>query len=343
MPMLPPGPRSFCQGFAAFLLFIISYPALAIDCQRANSLVENTICSSPQLRWLDLVLTESYIEQMPLQAQRLESWRTHWTQEREACSNQACVRRAYLKGLSDLYQSNHNFDWQGEWWNSTAPNGSGGHLAISHAAVWSFKLSGNVWAGVNKTSFSGDASRFSGTWLVENIPFAPGCTVILIPRPDGKVEVSSSSGGQCSLLTPSGVAVDGVYVKATHDPRPPATLLTLGILPVTALDKKFRQLAGADYQKYVDTANSYVYGNDLDNLGATVMTMWVKGAANKRAAVIMYTKDQQIWAMRAEPDAQKQHHIRYITTEKQQIQIPKTLAAWRSIYDDTLHTETQQR
>ncbi|PKH25384.1 hypothetical protein CIG19_06010 [Enterobacterales bacterium CwR94] len=315
-------------------LLLLASPARAMDCLRATTLIENSICSQPQLLWLDRVLTDSYIKMIAQQPQRLETWRKKWIADRNACASNTCIRRAYLQGISDIYQSDHQFDWSGEWWNSSAPNGSGGRLMISQQSEWGFKINGEVWAGVNRGRFSGDANRWYGIWLVNNIPFASGCSVLLMPRTDGKVEVSSNDDGHCRLLAPQGITVDGTYVRAEEDPRPAPTLLSLGILPNAELDKAFRELTGSEYQAYVDTANSFVYSNDLDEMGATVLTLWVKGAANKQAAVIMYTQDHQIWAMRAFPDEKRHVRIHYLTTEKSG-PVPKTLAGWRSVYDDT--------
>ncbi|MGL5698082.1 MAG: hypothetical protein ACRCYL_02085, partial [Kluyvera sp.] len=101
-----------------------------------------------------------------------------------------------------------------------------------------------------------------------------------------------------------------------------------------AMDDRFRTLVGEDYQKFVDTANIYIYQDDIDNVGATVVSMWVRGAANSRTAIIMYTANN-IWAARVEPDASGKLRFSYFSTQGNDVtKMPRTLAGWKLRYLD---------
>ncbi|MGB9094916.1 lysozyme inhibitor LprI family protein [Erwinia sp.] len=318
-------------GLSLGLTFFTS-SALAIDCARAVTVVENTLCSVPQLVWLDSVLNDSYRARLQDNPQHLDKKVGEWRQLRDGCTSTNCLRSAYFKGISELFDADRPFDWKGEWWNSTAINGNGGHIIINRSAEWGFRMDATLWGGVYKANFSGDASKFYGLGFVNNIAWGGKCTILMMPRLDGKIDVSSDSSGSCGLLMPGGIAIDGTYVRADKDPRPAQTLLSLGIFPDKALDDRFHTLVGAEYINYVQTANNVLYGQDLDNIGASVLNLSVKGQANRKSAIIMYTPNGKIWAMRVQPDANQRVKISYTTTEQQNKSLPKTLEAWRTLF-----------
>ncbi|KGT91917.1 hypothetical protein NG99_15240 [Erwinia typographi] len=320
-------------SFVLGLTLFCSY-AHAIDCARSSSVVENTLCSVPQLVWLDSVLNDSYHNRIREIPQRIEQNMADWRKSRDLCTSPSCLRRAYLEGISTLYSASRPFDWQGEWWNSTASNGNGGQIIIYSVAEWGFRLDATLWGGVYRTSFSGESRKFYGLGFVDQIAWGGKCALLLIPREDGSIDVSSDSSGNCRLLMPGGIAIDGTYVRSTSDPRPAQTLLSLGIFPDKQLDDRFRSLAGEDYVNYVATANSVVYGKDIDGLGASVLNLSVKGMANRKSAIIMYTPDGKIWAMRVRPDKQQGVKISYLTTEQESQFLPKTLSTWRELFID---------
>jgi len=254
--------------------------------------------------------------------------------ERNACVSNSCLRSAYLGGLSQLYGADREMDWQGVWWNMSAPHGNGGKIRITQFAGNEFNQDAMVWGGFYQSSFSGKVTLTEGVGFTNTILWGGGCALVLTPRPDNRIEVSSDSHGRCDMLLPGRMSIDGVYVKAAKDPRPAATLLTLGIFPDKALDDRFRQLVGKDYAEYLATATSFVYSQDLDQQGATVLTLWVKGMANRRSAMIMYNPEGKIWALRVSPDNSNGVQVVYVTTEKDKETMPKTLRTWRARFTD---------
>ncbi|MCK8358580.1 hypothetical protein LXA11_08485 [Erwinia amylovora] len=309
-------------------------PALAVDCGLNLSVAEYTVCNNPQLLWLDRLYNDVFHQRVagdPQHAARFVAPR----QGSPWCTNTRCLRDAYLKQIGQLYGADRPFDWEGTWWNTTAPSGNSGNILINGDNGQLFHMDASVRGGVNRAVFAGEVRRYAGVGFTDKIIWGGDCAIVLVPLADGRLKVSSDSAGSCSLLLPGEMAIDGIYVKSQSDPRPPATLLSIGIFPDRATDDKFRQLVGADYQQYVDTATDFARGKDLDNLGATVMVLWVKGLANRKAAMIMITPAGKIWALRLEP-AQKGKGVKphYATSESDKKTLPKTLANWQARFTD---------
>lgn len=322
--------KTFFISLLTGLVLLLSTAAQAVDCQRASSPTEQMVCRDPELRWLDHSLDARWLEQLVGQAQPNSKLYTEWLQQRKACSSPFCLKRAYFQGYGQLFNANRHIDWSGEWWNVSATNGESGRLVIKNASDFSAELDLHAVRGAYKIDIDSEARRYYGVLYVNNINGAENCAMIVVPRQDGNLEVSTQSNGSCALLFPTDVRPDGVYVRGDHDPRPASTLLNTGILPDEKLDSAFRQLAGDEYEQYVATANALHYTQDLDNVSAKAMTLRVIGEANRRAAIIMYNPSGSIWAMRVAPNAQNKLEFHYLTNQEDKSAIPKTIQGWRS-------------
>ena len=315
------------------LLAFFSTHALAVNCQRAVSPVENTVCNSDNLRWLDGTLTTIYRKMLvrqnaPQAARQYEAWEKSLNN----CTSDGCIERAYYEGISMLSSPDPNFNWDGQWWNSSAPNMSGGTLRFSRSAEWSVNTDIRIWAGLNHDEYTAEARKIYGMALIEQMPDTSGCRVLLIPRRSGALQVYSNADRGCRLSMPGGGLIDGRYLRGDSDPRPAMTLLTMGILPNEAVDARFRQLVGKTYQAFMETANVYIYQDDLDNVGASVIGMWLRGAANSNTAIIMYT-DTDIWAARIALDERGKKQFSYFSTKGNELStMPRTLMGWRMRY-----------
>lgn len=310
-------------------------PASALDCGRTVNTAEYTVCTHPQLLWLDRLFNDAFHQRMTEDPHHAALLVTPQRQGSPWCTNTSCLRGAYLRKIGQLYGADRPYDWQGTWWNSTAHAGNSGHILINEYDGQHFHMDASVKGGVNRAVFAGDVRLYTGVGFTDKIKWGGDCAIVLVPLADGRLKVSSDSAGSCSLLLPGEMAIDGIYVKSQTDPRPPATLFSIGIFPDRATDDKFRQLVGADYQQYVDTATDFARGKDLDNIGATVMVLWVKGLANRKAAMIMTSPQGKIWALRLEPAGEgKRVKLHYVTTENDKKTLPKTLANWQARFTD---------
>ncbi|WP_137903564.1 hypothetical protein [Enterobacter sp. 2VL] len=320
-----------CFSLLFLLTLFFSGGAMAINCQRAVTPLENTICNNDNLHWLDNTLSLIYNQAVLEEGVAdIDKKYDEWEKLLEKCTSDTCIERAYYAGISAISDTDRNFKWEGKWWNMLAPNMSGGVIQFSRNAQWSVTLDIRAWAGINEDQFTAEARRLYGMLAVERVVDTSNCKLLLIPRKDGSLQVYSNSDWGCRLSMPTGVFLDGAYKLSETDPRPKPTLLSLGIFPDSALDEKFRALVGEDYQNFVDSANVYIYQNDIDNIGARVLSMWVQGAANSRTAIIMYTPKGEIWAGRISPVKGGGLELRYYSTDgSDQRKMPRTLAAWK--------------
>lgn len=312
-------------------LVVASLPAHALDCGLPSDVAERTICASPQLTWLDSIYNDTFHDRVAQDPQHAGKLIKPWVNGVDSCTNVRCLREAYLSRISHLYGADRDVDWSGVWWNTTVPHGNSGRMQISNQNTWGFRMIATVQGGIYHSVFNGEVRFHSGVGFTDKIAWGGDCAIMLVPLPGGDVKVISDSRSSCGLLLPGEMSIDGIYTRSDTDPRTPATLLTLGIMPDRATDQVFRHLVGSDYQKYVDTATDFNYSEDLDNIGATVVSLWVKGRANRQAAMIMTTPQGQIWALRAEPIAEGDGvTLHYSTTAQDKIHVPKTLAAWQA-------------
>lgn len=314
----------------AILFSTLSFSALAINCQRSASPLESTICNDRDLRWLDH--TFNIVYQKALEHNDVKSTyqkRQDWQKHIAECISEACIERAYYQGISLFSDVDRNFDWNGIWWNDSAPNGNGGKLEIILQTDWGFKLDSRLWSGINVGSFSGDARRMYGLALIDSLSGSGNCKVLLTPLKSGVIHIDSNGDAGCNMSMPQGIFIDGKYVRSKDDPRPPATLLSVGIFHDQQTDQHFRDLVGEFYGDFVKVANIYRYTSDLDNIGANVLTMWVNGNATHQAAIIMYKPQGTMWAALVNTDSSGKRHFRYFhndTTASKNV--PRTILAW---------------
>lgn len=309
--------------------------AYAVNCQRAATPVENTICNNDNLHWLDTTMAIIYRAMLVKgDSHIVHKQYEDWEKLLNGCTSDSCIERAYYEGISTLSDVVPDFDWEGQWWNMSAPNMSGGIIRLNRSAEWSVNIDMRIWAGLNHDEYTAEARKVYGMALVERIADTSNCKVLMIPRRSGAMQIFSNAAFGCRLSMPDGAFIDGRYQRAETDPRPKPTLQSLGVLPDEVMDNRFRGLVGDDYKNFVSTANVYIYQNDHDNIGASVVGMWVRGAANSKNAIIMYTK-ADIWAARIDTGPNGKPLLHYYSTQGNDLKkMPRTLQGWRLRYLD---------
>ncbi|AIR04367.1 hypothetical protein JT31_07015 [Cedecea neteri] len=316
------------------LLFMAGFyagNAMAVDCQRAATPLDNTICNNDTLHWLDSTMDMIYHSMLVKNnAAQVHKDYLEWDKSLESCTSDGCIERAYYEGISRISGVQEDFDWQGNWWNTTAANRSGGNITLSRNAEWSLTVDIRAWAGANHDDFTAEARKIYGMAIVEKVKDTSNCKLLFIPRQDGSIQVHSNADWGCKLSMPKGVFIDGRYVKSQTDPRPKATLLSIGVFPDAATDTRFRAMVGDDYQNFVDAANVYIYQDDIDNIGAKVISMWVRGEANRHTAIVMYTSDGKMWAARTSPGKNGIQEAKFYRSKGNETgPLPRTLQGWK--------------
>ncbi|MFV8766484.1 hypothetical protein ACNSPB_04500, partial [Yersinia enterocolitica] len=222
-----------------------------------------------------------------------------------------------------------------QWWNITKGNDRGGVIKITRVAEWGFSIDSRAWSGENTGDFRAEARKIEGLAVVDLIENTANCRLLLIPIKDGSIQVHSNGSWGCRISMPKDVFIDGQYVRAEKDPREIPTLLSIGIFTDAKNDQIFRDLVGEHYSQFVASANVYIYSQDRDNRGAKVLSTWVRGAANKRASIIMYNRSGLMWAAYVAPDKNGNLRIHYFTNVPEDKAIrPKTIVAWQQAFMD---------
>lgn len=323
----------FMNVLGILIASLTATSAFAVNCQRAATPLENTICSSENLSWLNNIMTTYYRDMLV----RRDGHVVHqeylaWQTSLKKCTSESCIERAYFAGIGKLAEAPPHFLWQGRWWNTLAANMNGGVIEFSHNADWTVNVDIRIWSGLNKETYTAEARKVDGMLLIDNMAESKRCKVLLIPESSGALQAFSSGKRGCSLSVPNGAFIDGIYARSEKDPRPKATLLSLQILPDAKTEERFRALVGDDYQKFIQTANAYIYRKDIDNIGATVISSWLRGAANTRTAMIMYNASH-IWAALIAPDEKGKLTFYYYSTQHNDVsKMPRTIAEWRMRY-----------
>ena len=105
--------------------------ANGLDCLKADSQIEKTICSTPELEWDDRELNAVFrlaIVLDPKTKKTLRSEQSQWLKQRDRCGDELCIHRAYLARTAHLKQlvnaSADQFPDRSEWSRSFAVNES---------------------------------------------------------------------------------------------------------------------------------------------------------------------------------------------------------------------------
>ncbi|MCB5314834.1 lysozyme inhibitor LprI family protein [Yersinia intermedia] len=327
---------AYFRSILFLLAMVISSSSFAINCQRAATPVEYTVCGNEDLHWLDQTFSDIYQSMLvKYDTETVYQQRQLWEKSLNSCTSDSCIQRAYFQGIASMSDIDKKFDWAGQWWNITKGNDRGGVIKITRVAEWGFSIDSRAWSGENTGNFRAEARKIEGLAVVDLIENTASCRLLLIPIKDGSIQVHSNGSWGCRISMPKDVFIDGQYVRAEKDPRETPSLLSVGIFTDTKNDKLFRELVGDHYAQFVASANVYIYSNDRDNRGAKVLSTWVRGAANKRASIIMYNRAGLMWAAYVAPEKNGTLRVHYFTNvPEDKDKRPKTIVEWQQTFMD---------
>jgi uncharacterized protein len=94
-------------ALVAFLLLIVAgnVHAASFDCGKATSEIEKLICGNDELSKLDESLNATYLkalERPDIRKQMIQSQRQWLKNERNACKNAECLKKAYETRIKEL-------------------------------------------------------------------------------------------------------------------------------------------------------------------------------------------------------------------------------------------------
>lgn len=86
---------------ASFALMFGSVHAASFDCGKASTLIENAICTNPELSRQDEVLARAYQAALK-QDPSVKADQIAWLKERNRCTDERCLLRAYDRRIAEL-------------------------------------------------------------------------------------------------------------------------------------------------------------------------------------------------------------------------------------------------
>ena len=218
--------------------------------------------------------------------------------------------------------------WSGVW--SVPARFTPATLTIHAVSAKSFRFEIDAMNGANMGSVKGTATiRGSRAFFDDRQNKDPddryGCKLNFTLR-GAFIDVEMNE--KCSRYAGSGVYFGNKYYKGKLKPVE-KSLVDLEVFPEAALDKKFRTLVGADYERFLDSFHQIYEGEDLDALGAKVFAACVRGICPFTAGIIMYVRQGNFWAMVLDDSTYVMIYARYYTyaagwTDK----LPKTIEQW---------------
>lgn len=319
------------------LLSLSMLPLLAhaagFDCRKAASAAEKAICADATLSKMDDDLAGAWQKARATATDptALMQQQRDWLALRNACgANKECLRSSYRLRLQALQNaaSTGDFRWQQEWQRESANRSVGSQLVLS-GEVPNLHFVLNAWNGANTGVLEGDLLLHDGTASYRN---GSNCRID-IHRAGNRLQLAQHGDrGGCD----AGMGVDyaGDYLPAAEQAgKPAADLLSLGVLDTAAQNDAAHALLGKDYATLVDDINMQGEVDDLDGLGATVGSYFVRGIANSNAAIVM-RKDTSLWIGLLVFDGNDALRMRYYTNVPDwKDRIPKTIQAWHDNND----------
>ena len=97
------------RGVFFLLMMIFSSSSFAINCQRAVTPVEYTVCSNEDLHWLDQTFSEVYQAMLiNYDTETVYQQRRIWEKALNSCTSDTCIQRAYFQGIASMSDIDKN-------------------------------------------------------------------------------------------------------------------------------------------------------------------------------------------------------------------------------------------
>ena len=230
-------------------------------------------------------------------------------------------------GASEI-QAQRGFVWSGVW--NVPSRFTPSTLTIKTVSATSFRFKIEAMNGANMGEVSGTA-KIKGTKAVFDDRLSKdkdsryGCRLTFTHR-GAFIRVETNEN--CSYYAGSGVYFESDYYKGKPKIKED-NFVYLEVFPDMALDRKFKALVGADYERFLNSFHMIYEGEDLDALGVKVFAACVRGMCPWWAGIIMYDRQGNLWAVVLDDSTEDKVFARYYTnaagwTDK----LPKTIEKW---------------
>jgi hypothetical protein len=214
--------------------------------------------------------------------------------------------------------------WEGTW--TFASRYSPATLKIKKLSASKFKFTIEALSGTHDGEVSGVA-----TVKGNKATFSDGkkkkdenCRLIFTKKTNSILVDEENCSGYGGVGVGFGLEYSKGKVKPTDD-----NFVQLEVFPGAEIDGKFKSLVGnKGYESFLNAFHIVGEDEDKDNLGAKVFSGCVRGICPYNAAIIMFDKNDNLWAAFIEA-GEKQSTINYYSNVAEwTAKMPKTIDEW---------------
>ncbi|RTQ48871.1 hypothetical protein EJV47_14840 [Hymenobacter gummosus] len=190
-----------------------------------------------------------------------------------------------------------------------------------------FELQGLSGAHTGELSGRARLKKNVSRYSADNPEEGP-CQLIFRLTEDSTLTVEQPKG---TCGAGAGVSFAGEYRRETGRGAAAAkpketTMLSRGIFRTPSEDAAFRQLVGADYRRFTESAQLVSEDTDSEFLGATVYESSVRGLGSVEGNMVIIDKDKHIWAAVLAGDS-----VLYYTNRPDYLtRLPGAIDKWQS-------------
>lgn len=174
----------------------------------------------------------------------------------------------------------------------------------------------------------------SGTAYIDgNSAILDDCKGGILKFMSSECMLKIDQSGEMTYYAGAGVIFSGDYTStnAIEENQDDVLFFTLHEVFSANQEQVFIDLVRAQYKNFTNTGNLFTNAKDLDNLGAHVHKMGVRGLFTIMESIIMIRdSDNSIWAAVIDND-----NVLYFTNT-QDVQIPITIEQWRARFKDKM-------
>ncbi len=215
--------------------------------------------------------------------------------------------------------------WEGTW--TFASRYSPATLKIKKLSASKFKFTIEALSGTHDGEVSGIA-----TVKGNKATFSDGkkkkdenCRLIFTKKTNSILVDEDNCSGYGGI----GVGFGLEYSKGKGKPIE-QNFVQIEVFPNAGIDSKFKTLVGSkDYESFLNAFQMAGEVEDKDNLGAKVFSGCVRGICPYNAAIIMFDKNDNLWAAFIEVDNDSKSTINYYSNVAEWAdKMPKTIEEW---------------
>lgn len=245
-------------------------------------------------------------------------------------AGQVFSQQNLLAKFNEKQPTGKSVRWDGDW--NLASRFYPQSLKIKAVSAKSFSFTLSSSNGANQGEISGTAEIKGSKAFFDDRKIKPkdsepyGCQLLFVNNGNS---IETQTSPECSSYGGNGVGFEGTLTKG-KTPVIENNFVKLDVFPNIALDRKFKELTGKDYETFLNSFHLIYDEPDLDGLDAKAFSACVRGICPYMAGIIMYDKKGTMWAavIQSSDDSDKTVINYYTNDAARTDKLPKTIENW---------------